>query len=162
MKIYQMGRKQRGLTLIELIIVIVILGILSAIVAETLFQGFKAFNTADPLTDVSWKAFDVIETIANDVHTIRSANDITTTTGTQFVFTNQSGSTVTYNVSGSTLTRNSQTLATGATLSLTYLDQNGAVATASAVRYVRISVTIANSSGISSTFTTTAGTRFAT
>lgn len=153
-------RRQRGFTLLELILSIVIIGVISVVVGRIIFQSFKTFTIAQNVSDIDWQGLLVMENFANDVHTIRSANDISTITSSNFSFVNTSGTTVTYQLSGSTLTRNSQTLATGVqSIGFAYYDKNYSVtATAANVRYITFTATFLQNN-LSLPFITMAGTR---
>lgn len=155
-----MKKRMLGFTFIELIAVIVIISIISVIVSNILFNSFRMFRVSQDVTDTDWQGLLVTETIANDVHNIRSALDITTVTSTSFSFVDMSGNTVTYQLSGGNVLRTSITLASNVTaLSFNYFDKNGTTTTTpSAVRYVTASVT-ESQNGIVKTFTTMVGTR---
>lgn len=152
--------KTRGFSLIELIIVIVLMGIISAVVGRILFQAFKNYTVSQNISDVDWNAFLAMQVFTNDVHDIRSANDISTISATSFSFVDIAGNTVTYQLTGSTLTRNSQTLARGlSSLAFGYRDGNYAVtATPANVRYITFAGTYVQNN-LSLPFTTMVGTR---
>ncbi len=153
-------RSQKGFSLVELVMTIVIMGIISVVVGKILLQGYKTFITAQDISAVDWQGLLALESLTNDIHNIRSAADITTISSSSFVFTDMTGTAVTYALSGSTLQRNSLTVASGiSALTFSYLDKNGSVtASTSAVRYISISVT-AVQNNMSLAFTTLVGTR---
>lgn len=153
-------KRQRGFSLIELIMVIVIMGIVSVIVSRILFQSFKTFIVSQNISDIDWQGLLSMNNFTNDVHNIRSANDITTISSSSFSFVNMSGTAITYQLSGSTLQRNSLTLASGVSgIAFAYYDKNYAVtATPANVRYITFSASyVQNNLGLS--FSTMAGTR---
>jgi prepilin-type N-terminal cleavage/methylation domain-containing protein len=149
-----------GFTLIEMVATIVIIGIISVVLGQILFQSYATFRTAKNAAMVDWQGYIAMERMANDIHTIRSINDITSAQSTQLSFINMSNSTVSYQFSGASLLRNSIVLATGiSSFSFAYYDQNGAVtSTPSAIRYIAISF-VATADGISVGFATAVGTR---
>lgn len=151
---------RNGFTLIEFLMVALIVGIISVVISQILFEGYKNFLTAKDIDEVSYQGWLAVQRISEDVHRIRSANDITTISSSVFTFTDVNGTSVTYQLSGSLLNRNSQTLASGiSTLNFTYLNSAGATtSTPSAVRYVKIAVTAVQGSYTAS-FVTLAGTR---
>lgn len=153
-------REQRGFSLIELVLVMVIIGLISVVVGRILLQSGRSFVISHNASQVDWQGYAALSRLTDDVHTIRSKNDISTISTTNFSFTNASGSTVQYVLSGNTLLRNSQVIASGVSaLTFSYLSSTGvATATASSVRYVGISMTLASGS-VSTTFSTLVGTR---
>lgn len=153
-------RRQRGFTLVELVMVIAIMGIVSVVVSRILFQSFQTFIAAQNVTNIDWEALLVMQRFENDVHNIRSSNDISTISSGTFSFVDVSGNTVTYQLSGSTLLRNSQTLATGVqSIAFGYYDANYAVtASTTGVRYVTLSAAFVQNN-LSLSFSTMAGTR---
>lgn len=152
--------RQRGFTLMELVMVIAIMGIVSVVVSRIFFQSFQTFIIAQNVTNIDWQALLVMQRFENDVHHIRSSNDISTISSGTFSFVDVSGNTVTYQLSGSALLRNSQTLATGVqSIAFVYYDSNYAVtASTTSVRYVTLSVTYIQNN-LSLSFSTMAGTR---
>lgn len=155
-----MRKQQRGFSLIELIIVMVIISIIAVVIGNILFNSFRTFRVSQDVTDTDWQGLLAIESIANDVHDIRSANDISTINAASFTFVEVGGTSVTYQLSGNNLQRSGTTLASNiSALAFAYLDNNGATTTTpSEVRYVRITVT-ASQNNLVQTFTTLAGTR---
>src|SRR5689334_5144417 len=146
--------REKGFTLIELIMVILIVSIISVVVGKTLYHSFQTFLTIQNITEADWTGYASLDRIANDIHRIRSAGDITTISSNNLVFTDISGTSVQFQLSGNSILRNSQTLVSGvSSLSFTYRDKNGSVtATPSSVRYITISVT-AQQDNITTSFT---------
>jgi prepilin-type N-terminal cleavage/methylation domain-containing protein len=155
-----MLRRQRGFTLLELVMVIVIIGVISVVIAKIMLQGLQSFATSQNTSEVDWQGLIAMERLTSDIHTIRSPSDITTITASQLTFTDTSGTSVQYSLSGNNLLRNSQILASGVTgLTFGYLSDTGATtATASAVRYISISLTLVQSN-ITTSFSTLVGSR---
>ena len=155
-----LGRSQKGFSLVELIITIVMMGIISVVVGRILIQGYKTFITSQSISEVDWQGLLALESLTNDIHNIRSSSSITTISASSFAFVDMSGTTVTYALSGSNLQRNGLTVASGVSaLAFSYLDDAGTVtASATAVRYITVSLT-AVENGLSLTFTTLVGTR---
>lgn len=155
-----MRRSKQGFTLIELILVIVIISVISIVVSRILFNSFRMFRISQDIGDTDWQGLLAIESIANDVHDIRSANDITTISPSTFTFVDVGGTSTTYQLSGANLQRGGVTLASNiSALSFTYLDEAGVVtATSSLVRFLRVSVT-SSQNNLSQNFTSLIGTR---
>jgi prepilin-type N-terminal cleavage/methylation domain-containing protein len=151
-------RSQKGFSLLELIITIIIMGIISVIIGKILIQSFNMFSISQNIGEADWQGLFSLEKLTNDIHNIRSAGDITSISSSSFSFVDMAGTTVTYQLSGSTLLRNGLTVASGLSgLTFSYLDDTGAV-TASAVRYVSIAVTLSQNN-LSFAFNTLVGTR---
>lgn len=151
---------QRGFSLIELVIVIVIMGIISGIVGKILFQSFQTFIVSQNISNADWQGLLSMNVVTNDIHNIRSANDITTISASSFAFVDMTGTSVTYTLSGSSLQRNGLTLASGvSSIAFAYYDKNYTVtATAANVRYITFSATFVQNN-LSLAFSTMAGTR---
>jgi len=137
-------KKHCGFTMIELIIVIVILAVLSAIALPMLTAGFNGYFTQRNLSDANWQGRLALSRMSRDIRSIPSAGNITTATSTQFTFTNSSNASVSYTLSGTALQRNGITLANGVSaVTFGYYTSAGAVtATISAIRYVSITLNI--------------------
>lgn len=155
-----MKRRTHGFSLIELIMVIVIISVVSVVISRIMFNSFRMFRVSQDIADTDWQALLAIESIANDIHDIRSANDITTINPSTFAFVDVEGTATTYQLSGNLIQRGGVTLASNVSgLTFTYLDENGVVtATPTLVRYVRVSVTNTQNN-LSQNFTSLIGTR---
>lgn len=135
---------QRGYTLIELVMVIVLIAILAAIASTLLGQGFKAFISAQNVSDADWQGRVAMERMVRDIRAIRSTGDISTASASQLVFTDVNGNSFSYQLSGNTLMLNSQVLANGiSSLTFSYQTLTGATTTTiSAIRYVTFTITV--------------------
>lgn len=157
--------EQLGFTMIELLMVIVILGIITAGSSELLVQGFRAFSVEKSYNNVSWQGRITIEKMNRDLRAIRSPTDISTATSSQISFTNVDGNVVTYCVSGTQMVRGNQLSCAGQALAdgvsgliFTYYNSDGVafvptMANYNLIRYVRINFSITNF-GKTSKFTT--------
>ncbi len=142
-------KKQQGFSLIEMIMVILVLGILTAMASLLLSQGLNAFSSSSDLLDANAQGQVAIQRMARDIRLVRSPADISTATSGQFSFTDINNNAVSYALSGSSLnvTKNgsTQTLAVGVnSLTFTYYDRNGTTPPAStaATRYIKIALVI--------------------
>jgi prepilin-type N-terminal cleavage/methylation domain-containing protein len=142
-------KTQRGFTLLEFVIVIMILGIISAIGSAILSQGFIGYIDNKNLLDADWQARTAMERIQRDIRSIRSGTDVVTASSTQLVLVNFAGNTIAYSLSGSSLMRQtnsntSQILADGVqSITFSYFDANGAaVSSPASVRYISVSLNI--------------------
>jgi prepilin-type N-terminal cleavage/methylation domain-containing protein len=136
--------KQSGLTLIELILVIMLMGIVAATSSALLSQGLNGFLNMQKLIEANWQGQLAMARMTRDMADCRSANDITTFTSGTFAFTDINANSITYTSSGSNLTRNGNVLAYGiSNLTFAYYDQNGNAGPAQAnIHYVQISFTV--------------------
>ena len=136
--------KNKGMTLIEVIIVIVLLGIVGAVGSYALQAGLESQVTNQSIIEANWQTLNNLEKMTRQIRAIRSSADITTATSTQLVFTGSDGNSYTYLLSGTNLLLNGSTFMTGvSSLTFSYLDENAAVTTTLAsIRYINIALTI--------------------
>lgn len=143
-----MKKYSAAFSLIELIMVIAILGILSATASYTIARGMNAYFTEQKLADSTWQARLALERMQRDIQAIRSPAGITTAAATQLVFTDFDGNSVTYAYDSinKLITRNSQTLANNiSALTFSYRDRTAAVtATTANIRYITAAISITN------------------
>lgn len=146
-----MLRLQRGFSLIEMVIVIIILGIIVGMSSQLLMQGLYSFPTGADLIDANWQGQLAIERMSRDILQVRSASDISSMTSSNFGFTDLDANTISYSLSGTDLilTQNgsSQTLAQNIqSLTFSYFDHNGAsTVSTTSVSYVKMSMTVTTS-----------------
>lgn len=137
----------RGVTLIEMVLVIVILGIIAALSSSLLSGGLNAYFTERDISNAQWQGRLALERLTRDLRTVRSATagDLVISPANQITFVDTSGTTVSYSLSGTTLLRNGQPLADGISgLSFTYIARDGKTAAGSvtAVYYIAVSFSI--------------------
>jgi len=137
-------KRAKGFTLIELIFVIVLLGIISAIASKIISQGLNSYLTNKNIIDANWQGAIALERITRELHMIRSPTDITTSTASQLSFTDIAGTAISYSLSGTNLMQSGTVLADGASsLTFTYFNKNGvSTATPSTMRYIKIALNI--------------------
>ncbi len=124
------GRRtgQRGFTLLEMVLVVLLLAIVAGVASHMLSGGFNAYLIGKDAVEVDWQSRNSLEWLMRDLRAVRSATaaDLTITPASAITFTNTSGSVVSYALSGSTLLRNGQPLADGVTtLSFSYIQKDG-------------------------------------
>jgi prepilin-type N-terminal cleavage/methylation domain-containing protein len=144
----------RGFTLIELMLVIVITAVISSIAGFTIYQGYKSYATAETLTPFANKGSAALSFMNTDLN---NAVQFTAIGSQSMTFVNTSAQTITYTYASNTLTRQvtggSATTLTNELTGLTFKYYSTALAetaTPSAVRLVTIQMTFTGS--FSSTF----------
>lgn len=139
-----MIHRNRGATLIEMVIVIIILGIIFT-TGTTLFDyAFKTGFIVKDEQQARSRARFALERMSDELRNARSATSADLSPqSNQITFTTNDGVSITYSIVGTDLMRNSQILAAGASnLSFTYLkEDNTTTVTASEVRCIVISIT---------------------
>lgn len=136
--------KQKGFSLLELVIVMIILGVVAAIGSKIIQAGFNSYFTNENVTTANTQARLALERMTRDIHAINSSASITTASATQLTFTDVNGTSITYQKSGTQLMRNAQVLSDGVnTLTFSYLDRNAAVTAVLAnIRYITVTLNI--------------------
>lgn len=151
------ARGEAGFTLVELVLVIVLLGIVSAVVAVPLMEGARIFSSGEVRADLNNQGRLAVERMAREIRMARSrtAADLPgcCNAGT-LNFYDIGGKQIIYTFSGGNLTRQDMAgtfvlaSADAATSSLTfsYFQQNGAPAAAAAqVWTIQIDLTVTRS-----------------
>ena len=146
--------KQKGATLLEVVMVIILVGILSAGGGELVRLGFESYVAGQSSIDADWQGRTAFERMTRELHAVRSASDIIAATPDILTFTNIEGNTISYQLTGTQLMRNTQVLAVSVQdLAFHYYDSSGAVAlNNSDIRYITVTLDIDNN-----TFTTGVG-----
>lgn len=139
--------KQKGATLLELIIVIVIVSIVTAAGVWFFHLAYALYTSQQSVLEADWQGRLATQMIKTDIELIRSTSDITTATQTALSFVDEYGNTISYQLSGSQLLRNSQVLADSVqSIVFRYYNQSGtelsSPITVSAVRYIVAEITI--------------------
>lgn len=104
-------KKQKGFTLLEMIIVIVIVGILIVGSSSILEQGFASFFSSAKTIKSNWQNAVALETMTRDLRAIRSASDIIATTSTSITFNDVNANTISYAITDSQLIRTENNVA---------------------------------------------------
>lgn len=121
---------QRGFTLVELVLTVVLVGIVAGMASVFLRQGLNAFIAEDARADITNQAGLAVERMAREIRTLRSrtAADIPgCCSAATLSFVDLSGNNIVYTAAGNTITRNGTALATGGAVALTfsYFQQDG-------------------------------------
>lgn len=139
---------QKGFTLIEMVMVIIILAIISSMLAPLLIEGLNTFSQEENIVNANWQGQIAMARMSRDIASIRSSSDLTTIATTNLAFTDSSNNTISYSLNGTdlTLTQNGTgaVLANGIqSLTFTYFDKNGvSTATATSVRFIQIALNV--------------------
>jgi prepilin-type N-terminal cleavage/methylation domain-containing protein len=152
-------KRQRGFTLIELVLVILLVGILSLSVSRFIAQSMRSYLAAENVTDTTWQARLAYSRLMRDLRQIRSPTDLTTFTSSQLTFTDMTGATFSYVFTGTTLTLNGAVLANGITGTFAYYT-NAYVTTAvvNSIQFITFALTDTQDNA-SFSFSSTAGLR---
>lgn len=155
--------RQRGVTLLELVIVMIVVAIIVAFIYPVLSQAITAYQETSAATGAATKGRYALERIAREVRDVRRSTaddaqfDIATMTAPQMAFTRIDGVTVTVTGSGTKATLGYSAPAatsdlvdqlTNAATIFQYFQSDGVTpATASNVRYVEITLTLSQAAG---------------
>ena len=104
---------KKGITLIELVLGMVLIGIIALVVANALSTGIDAFFTTDNRKEALDQGRIALDRMAKEIRNVRNASAITTATATTFTFVDTEGTTISFALGGGNITRNADTLAIG-------------------------------------------------
>lgn len=140
---------QRGFTLIEMIMVIILISIIASVAAMIILEGAKSYQKEVSFSDIHNQGRLAIERMAREIRLIRSATaaDISTMTATNIVFNDVNGTNIQFSFAGNTISRSGNTLANNVqSLAFSYYQQDGTTVAGSAtlVWYVQIDLTTVN------------------
>lgn len=149
-------KDQRGFTLVELVLTVVLIGIIAGMASVFLRQGLNAFVAEDARADITNQGRLAVERMAREIRMLRSrtAADIPSCVpncnAATLNFIDISGNNITYAVAGgNTVTRNGTALASGSAVALafSYFQQDGVTAAtlATQVWSIQIDLTVTKS-----------------
>ena len=151
------GLLQRGFTLIEMVMVIIVMAVLTGLGANLLASGFQAYFMGQDLSEGNWHGRIALERITRELREARAPGDLTIAPATEITFTRSDGVAVRYCRAGvgtcpvpvgpvtNALMRNADPLADNISLlNFTYLQVDGATATIvpAEVRYVTVALRV--------------------
>ncbi len=142
--------RQRGFSLLEMVLVIVLMALLAGLGSRLLSVGFDSYFTARDHSDADWQGRYAWQRLSRELRTVRSpsAADLVMAPANQVTFTTLAGDTVSYALAGNTLNRNGIPLADGISgLSFSYLQRDGksVAADATQVFYIVVDYSVARS-----------------
>ena len=147
-------KKNKGFTLVELVIVIVIIGIAASTVGFMLLGTVKAWTFKFNRNDILWDGRLALDRITREIRTIKDSTSVTTASAAQFRFTDTGNKGITYSLSSTNLNRTEDGAANllaenVSSLSFTYYNSSDAVIPSPAVspaatdiRRVRVNLTL--------------------
>ena len=115
---------QLGVSLIELVVVILLIGLLVAGSSNLLYQGFTSFFVTKDIINANWQASVAMERITRDLRSI-ILSDISTAEANLLVFANSDNQSVSYRVIDGQLKRGDQVIAGSVrNITFSYYDQD--------------------------------------
>lgn len=147
------AKGQRGFTLIELVLTIVLIGIVSGMGATLLHQGVNAFISEDARANLTDEGRLATERMVREIRMGRgrTAADLPgCCSAATLNFYDIGGNQIIYTRAGATITRNGIVLASAdaATLTFSYYQQDGATAAASAAQVWTIQIDLSLTRGV--------------
>ncbi|MCX5717824.1 MAG: type II secretion system protein [Nitrospirae bacterium] len=148
-----MHRGKRGVTLIELVITMVLMGIVALVVANALSTGIKGNLTTDNRKEALDQARVAMERMRREIRNLNNSASVTTSSATQFCFTDTESTLIDYSYSNPNVTRDTGNCAAGGgatlstnitSLSFVYLRADGttdAAFSAANTKLIRITLT---------------------
>ena len=105
-------KDERGVTLIEMVLTIIILGIIGWVASEAFLSSTKSVLTADSVREAAQENRLGIDRMVREIRTVRDDRCIATATPTSFSFVDTENNAITYSWAGagSPLMRNADTL----------------------------------------------------
>jgi prepilin-type N-terminal cleavage/methylation domain-containing protein len=157
----------RGFSIMELVMVLVIFGIVSAVAAPIAANGFRAYFTGRDIAETDSQARVAVERMTRELRGIRAPTDLTAASASDVSFVDTTGTSIRYcmgvvggcpGVAGD-LMRNSQPLAAGiSALTFSFLSRGGAATGAATAFYVTIGFT-ATQNAVAKTYQATVSPR---
>ena len=127
--------RREGITLIELVIGMVLIGIVALVVANALSTGITGFFVVDYRKEALDQARIAMDRMAKEIRNLRNNASVSTSSSSQFCFTDTEGTIIDYAYSSSNIVRDTgnctagggSTLATNiaASFSFAYIQANG-------------------------------------
>jgi len=161
------AKRARGFSILELVMVLVVFGIVSAVAAPIAANGFRAYFTGRDISETDSQARAAIERMTRELRAIRAPADLTAASASDISFVDTTGASIRYCLgavggcpgTAGDLMRNSQPLAGGISgLTFSFLSRGGAASGAGAAFYVTVAFT-ASQNAVSKTYQATVSPR---
>jgi prepilin-type N-terminal cleavage/methylation domain-containing protein len=125
-------KKEKGFTLVELVIAITIAGIAAATIGAILLGTVKAWTFKFNRSDILWDGRLAINRMTREIRTVRDSVSVTTASSSQFRFIDAGNVDITYSLSSTNLNRTENGTANllaenVSSLGFTYYDAAGTV-----------------------------------
>jgi len=147
-------KKEKGFTLIEVIIVIIVVGIVSVTIGSMLLGVVKAWTFKFNRNDILWDGRIALDRITREIRTVKNNTSVTTASSSLFRFTDAKNTDITYSLSSTNLNRTENGTANllaadVSALTFTYYNSSDAVIpsptvspSATNIRRVKINLTL--------------------
>jgi prepilin-type N-terminal cleavage/methylation domain-containing protein len=163
-----MRARERGFSLLELVLVIVLFGTLGATAAPLLRQGLQAYLTGRDIAETDWQARVATERMTRELRAIRAPADLTAASASDITFVDIDGDSIRYCQGGvggcpgaaGELMRNGAPLASGiGALAFSFLSRAaGATGAPASAFYVSVTFT-ATQNDVTKSYRTTVSPR---
>jgi len=161
------GTPARGFSILELVMVLVVFGIISAVAAPLLANGFRAYFTGRDISETDSLARAAIERMTRELRGIRGPGDLAAASASDISFVDTSGTSIRYCLgpaggcpgAAGDLMRNGQPLAGGISgLTFSFLSRGAAATGAGGAFYVTVAFT-ASQNAVSKSYQATVSPR---
>jgi len=147
-------KKNKGFTLVELVIVIIIIGITASTLGFMMLGAVKAWTFKFNRNDILWDGRLAMDRMTREIRTVKNPTSVTTASAAQFRFIDTGNEDITYSLSGANLNRTENGTANllaenVSSLTFTYYNSSDTVIpspivspSATDIRRVRINLTL--------------------
>lgn len=135
---------QKGFSLVETVLVIVVMAIIFAVTAELMIQSLTAYSLVTSRQDTLERSQLAMDRMVREIRLLGISSFQGPLNATTLTFRDSIGVTTSFSLNGTTLSRGNDLLASGVTgLTFGYLDKNGnTTQSTSKVRRISIQMTV--------------------